>query len=247
MPPRIPTYPVIHVNLAADGSAHVNVAGDHRDYPAGPIDATREQIIRYAVEVAARLGRGVRMTTLDPTGEWKLAVFPDGEVEPLELAPTRGRGRSAPTVKIDVDELAGVTVLRAPSPIPPMPPGPSRTATRVPVAVLRFTTGDVAHITERAILGREPEVAQAAADDGWQQVEVIDTSKTMSRAHAELTWSEDRLLLRDRGSGNGTIVRRPSGDVELRADEPFELRSGDTLIFGPIVSATLTIEMRPAP
>lgn len=247
MPPRIPTYPVIHVNLAADGSAHVNVAGDHRDYPAGPIDATREQIIRYAVDVAARLGRGVRMTTVDPAGQWKLAVFPDGEVEPLEAPPPRGRGRAVPTVRIDVDELAGVTVLRAPPPIPPMPQAPTRTATRVPVAVLRFTTGDVAHVTERAILGREPEVASATADDGWQQVEVIDTSKTMSRAHAELTWSEDRLFLRDRGSGNGTIVRRPAGDVELRPDELFELRSGDTLIFGPVVSATLTIEMRPAP
>lgn len=247
MPPRIPTYPVIHVNVAADGSAHLNVAGDHRDYPAGPIETTREQIIGYAVEVAARLGRGVRMTTVDPTGQWKLAVFPTGEVEPLEPAPARGRGRSAPTVKIDVDELAGVTVLRAPPPIPPMPAAPARTATRAPVAVLRFTTGDVAHVTDRAILGREPESARDAAAEGWQQVEVIDTSKTMSRAHAELTWSDDRLLIRDRGSGNGTTIRRPSGDVELRPDEPFELRSGDTLIFGPIVSATLTIEMRPAP
>ena len=84
MPPRIPTYPVIHVNVAADGSAHVNVAGDHRDYPAGPIDTTREQIIGYAVEGAARLGRGVRMTTVDPAGQWRLAVFPSGEVEPLD-------------------------------------------------------------------------------------------------------------------------------------------------------------------
>lgn len=246
MPARIPTYPVIHVNVAEDGSAHVNVAGDHRDYPAGPIETTREEIISYAVEVAARLGRGVRMTTVDPDGQWKLAVFPSGEVEPLEPPPTRGRGRATPTVKIDVDELAGVTVLRPPPPIPPMPAAPVRTAARAPVAVLRFTTGDVAHITDRAILGREPESARAAAE-GWQQVEVIDTSKTMSRAHAELTWSDNRLLIRDRGSGNGTAVRRPSGDVELRPDEQFELHSGDTLIFGPIVSATVTIEMRPTP
>ncbi len=245
MPPRIPTYPVIHVNLTADGAAHVNVAGDHRDYPPGPIETTREQIIQYAIEVAARLGRGVRMTTVDPDGQWKLAVFPSGEVEPLEPAPTRGRGRSTPTVRIALDEEA-VTVLRAPT-TPPRPTPPTRTAARAPVAVLRFTTGDVARIPERAILGREPEVAHQVAAEGWQQVEVIDTSKTMSRVHAEVLWSGDQLLIRDLGSGNGTAVRRPSGDVELDPATPFELRSGDTLMFGPEVSATVTIEMRPRP
>ncbi|MBX3196390.1 MAG: FHA domain-containing protein [Microbacteriaceae bacterium] len=246
MPPRIPTYPVIHVNLAADGSAHVNVAGDHRDYPPGDPDTTRDQIIQYAVEVATRLGRGVRMTTVDPDGQWKLAVFPSGEVEPLEPAPTRGRGRSIPTVRVPVEEAA-ITLPR-PVVTPPAPPArPRRAAARQPVAVLRFSTGDVARITDRAILGREPETAAGGAVDGWQQVEVIDTTKTMSRAHAELLWNQDRLLLRDLGSGNGTTVRRPAGDVDLDPAEAVEVRSGDTLLFGPEVSATLTIELQSSP
>lgn len=247
MPPGIPTYPVIHVNIAADGAAHVNVAGDHRDFPSAPIEDTREVVIAYAVEVAAKLGRAVRMTTTEPTGQSKLAVFPHGAVELLTPPPTRGRRKPTPTVAIPVDEVRGVTVLSVPPPIPPAPTLPRRTISRAPVATLRFTTGDVAEVTDRAIIGREPEAAREAAAEGWQQIEVRDTTKTMSRVHAELTWSSDRLWLTDRGAANGTIVRRATGDVELRSGEAFELRSGDTLLFGTQVSATLTIDMRSTP
>ena len=247
MQPSVPTYPIIHVNVARDGSAHVNVAGDHRNYPPAPVEQTREQIIRYAVEVATRLGRAVRMTTIDPDGEWRLAVFPSGDVEPLEQKPARGRGRGAPTVKLSVDELAGATVLRPPPAALPAPTLPPRSATGTRVATVRFTIGDIAHITDRAIIGRQPEVAPEAVDESWQQVEVIDTSKTMSRVHAKVTWQEDVLWVRDSGSGNGTIVRRPDGgDIELGSDESFQLHTGDTLILGPVVSATVTIETRVA-
>ena len=66
--PKIPNYPVVHVTVQPDGSAHVNAAGDHQNYPPGSVDATREQVLAYAIAVATRLGRGVRMTTVDPDG-----------------------------------------------------------------------------------------------------------------------------------------------------------------------------------
>lgn len=247
MPPGIPTYPVIHVNIAVDGSAHVNVAGRHLDYPPNRIEDSRSQIAAYAVEYAKGLGRAVRMTTVEPTGESRLAVFPNGDIQLLEPTAKRGRRKPAPTVAIATDQIHDLTVLAPPRPSRPTPPLPHRTAARTPVATFRFTTGDVAHVTDRAIIGREPEAARDAVAESWQQIEVIDTSKTMSRVHAEVTWSGDRLLLTDRGSGNGTTVRRPHGDVKLRSSEPFELRNGDTLIFGPVVSATLTITTRSTP
>ena len=89
--PKIPHSPVVHVTVHPDGSAHVNAAGDHQNYPAGDVDATRERVLVYAIAVATRLGRGVRMTTVDPDGEWKLGVYPDGEVVDLAPAPAKGR------------------------------------------------------------------------------------------------------------------------------------------------------------
>lgn len=56
--PKIPNYPVVHVTVHPDGSAHVNAAGDHQNYPAGDVDATRERVLVYAIAVATRLGRG---------------------------------------------------------------------------------------------------------------------------------------------------------------------------------------------
>ena len=94
--PRIPSYPVVHVTVHRDGSAHVNVAGDHRNYPAGDLQETRAQVTAYAIAVAARLGRGVRMTTSDPDGEWKLGVYPDGEVVDLEEG-SAGHGEVLPS------------------------------------------------------------------------------------------------------------------------------------------------------
>lgn len=99
---KIPSYPVVHVTMQSDGSAHVNVAGKHVDYPAAEVDVTRAQVIAYAIDVAARMGRGVRMTTVDSDGEWKLGVYPDGEVVDLQPVPPKGRGsvkKSAPTLR----------------------------------------------------------------------------------------------------------------------------------------------------
>ncbi|RGE19084.1 FHA domain-containing protein [Leucobacter sp. wl10] len=242
MTPKIPAYPVIHATVAADGSAHVAVAGDHRDYPAGSLEATREHIISYAVEVATRLGRGVRMTTVDPGGRWQLAVFPDGDVQPLEQAASRRRGRGAPTEPIPTMTPVAPAPVVQPQPHPVAPHPVPRA-----VATLRFTTGDVAVVADRAIIGRQPEAAPEEAAAGWQQIEVIDTGKTMSRVHAEVAWNGGRFWLIDRGSGNGTILYPESGARELRAGEPVEVVDGDTIAFGPVVRATVSLRWEATP
>lgn len=246
MPVPVPAYPVIHVTVAADGSAHLNLAGEHRDYPAGDVERTREQIIAYAAQVAAGLGRGVRMSTVDPGGNWQLAVFPDGDVQALEPASTRRRrGRGTPTVRIPAAEPSGTPAPAAahtPAPATPAPPS------RRPVARLKFTTGDVAEVADRAIIGREPESAHETAWAGWQKVAVVDDSKTMSRIHAELRWDAGRLWVSDRASGNGSSVRRADGEsAPLRPGEAVELHDGDTVGFGPVIGATVTISFRNAP
>ena len=100
----IPNYPVINVDVRADGSAHVNVAGRHLDFPAGPVATTRVAVIRYAVDVAIALGRPVRMTSTGRDGTWKLAVHPNGSVSDLtEASSKREQGSAARTSAVAFD------------------------------------------------------------------------------------------------------------------------------------------------
>jgi hypothetical protein len=148
--PKIPSYPVVHVN----------VAGDHRNYPASDLEQTRAQVTAYAVAVATRLGRGVRMTTTDPDGEWTLGVYPDSEVVDLAPVPAKGRpaaksgstsrrtgttARSEPalvreSVTVVIERTNESTVLRPRVTSEVLPP------VGTPVATLRFSTGDTAII-----------------------------------------------------------------------------------------------------
>lgn len=96
----IPHFPVVHGNVYPDGTAHINFAG--HDVPLTPesLDEARAQITSYAVAVARDvLHRPVRLTTVDPDGQWTLAAHPDGRI--TDLAPAarpakRPRRRRAP-------------------------------------------------------------------------------------------------------------------------------------------------------
>ena len=257
--PKIPSYPVVHVTVQPDGSAHVNAAGDHKDYPAGDVDATRDQVLAYAIAVATRLGRGVRMTTTDPDGEWKLGVYPDGEV--VDLAPAPAKGRAATKTSASRPRAAAVLMSEPPA-LPPASPKESPTvvlerstertviAPRVPrqarppgtpVATLKFSTGETAIVGPPAIIGRNPS-AQAADAAGAQLIVVSDRSRTVSRMHADVAWVGGKLTVSDRGAGNGTsITRAVKGQFDLTPGKPYELLDGDLLHIGPDVNCTVAI------
>lgn len=257
--PKIPNYPVVHVTVQADGSAHVNAAGDHQNYPAGDVDETRERVLAYAIAVATRLGRGVRMTTVDPDGEWKLGVYPDGEV--VDLAPTPPKGRTAAKASTP-RQSAGAVLVGEPPALPPAPPKESPTvvlerttertviAPRVPrqprqpgtpVATLKFSTGETAIIGPPAIIGRNPS-AHAADAAGAQLIVVSDRSRTVSRMHADVAWVGGKLTVSDRGAGNGTSITRPAkGQFDLTPGKPYELLDGDLLHIGPDVTCAVAI------
>ena len=253
---KIPSYPVVHVSVHPDGSAHVNAAGDHQNYPAGDLDATRERVLAYAVAVATRLGRGVRMTTVDPAGEWKLGVYPDGEV--VDLAPVAPKGRA---VNKSNGPRAAAPVGAGPA-LPPSPlkgsppvllerarePAPrARDAAaqlpqpRTPVATLKFSTGDSAIIGPPAIIGRNPGAVISDAG-GAQLVIITDHSRTVSRAHADVAWIDGKLTITDRGAGNGTSITRQSASrIDLLPQESIEMLDGDVVHVGTDVTCTVAI------
>lgn len=226
--PKIPSYPIVHATIQPDGSTHLNAAGDHQNYPPGELTQTRERVKAYAIEVATRLGRGVRLTTTDPDGQWRLGVYPDGEV--IDLAPAALKGRAA----IKPNPLRGSNVPRA----------ATATPKASPAATLTFSTGDTVIIGPPALVGRRPE---AGADDprDVQLVTINDIERNVSRTHASIRWVDGRLVVTDRGAGNGTAVARQSDpQQDLEAGKPYELQTGDLVRLGTVVTCRVFIPDR---
>lgn len=201
MDDKIPSFPVIHVTVRLDGSAHVNVTGQHVDYPPADPDVTRAEVTTFAVDFAARLGRAVRMTTVDPDGEWKLGVYPDGAVIDLAPAPAKGRATKAGSPRprpaavavseppaLPKDSTTVVIERTTERAVIPRVPRQARPPAGTPVATLKFSTGDSAIIGPPAVIGRNPS-ARVVDAAGAQLVTVTDPSRTVSRVHADVSWA----------------------------------------------------------
>jgi len=211
----IPNYPVIMVDVRADGSAHVNVAGRHVDYPAGDVTETRTAVIAYAADLARSLNRPVRMTTSGPDSIWKLAVHPNGTVTDLTVENAKLTRR--PRTMLEQRPLGAA----------------------VPIATLTFSTGEVAHIRAATLFGRRP-TAQGGGN-AYELLAVDDGSCTISKTHARVEWRDGELWITDRQSANGTIVNRPGQNpVGLTAGQPYQLIDGDVLRLGDM---TVTVSM----
>lgn len=249
----VPPYPVIHVTVAADGSAHANVAGRHDDFHSAELTDTRQAVIGYAATIAAELRRPVRMKIVDPDGEWNVAVEPNGNViEDPHAAARRARPRKAPTTG------ATPTQQIPRGPVPPIPPAEpvasawaapetpdeyeepdpyTRLAERkrpvVPTARIHASTGESGAFTTTALIGRRPSPEPGEAvelllttDDGTRQV---------SRTHLRLEWDEGALWATDQAAANGTLIERTGAAiVELTPWKPYRLQSGDVAVLGDV-------------
>ena len=109
----VPAWPVADATVHADGTARLTIHGAERPLTAADPGAARAELVRLVRdELAAELGRPVRLRTTDPDGtEGLLAVAPDGVV--TELAPSHEH-RLSPTP--------------APPATPEPPSGPLRVA-----------------------------------------------------------------------------------------------------------------------
>ena len=248
----IPNYPVIMVDVRADGSAHLNVAGRHVDYPAGDVIETRTAVIAYAAGLARSMNRPVRMTTSGPDGTWKLAVHPNRTVTDLAAEGAKPKRRRRTVLTQPSTDAPGTTTtieLRpAPAPAVEQPgfaeatPLAERPAVTLPTATLTFSTGAVARIRGATLLGRRP---SAETDESTDELLAIDDdSRTISKTHARLEWQDGRLWITDRQSANGTIVDRAGQNpVELTAGQSYRLIAGDVVRLGEV---TFTVSMAEA-
>ncbi len=253
----VPAYPVVYVDVALDGSAHVNVAGRHEHFHPAPSDVTRHAITAYATAVAAELHRPLRMQITDPEGKWLVAVHPNGTVTDLADPAEKARRPRKQAVTVPATATtAGRVPITTPAPAvpsaqaarpiapPPTPvdpdlehthlaqrPTPKRSA--APTATLRFSTGDVARVTGAALIGRRP-----ATDDGENVdllVSVDDESRMLSRTHLRIEWHDGALWATDRASSNGTTIERDdAAPLELTPWQPLQLHDQDVAVLGDV-------------
>lgn len=241
----VPNYPVVMVDVRADGSAHVNVAGRHVDYPAGDVTETRAAVTAYAVTLAQSLNRPVRMTTSGPDGTWTLAVHPGGDVTDLsEEAAKPKRRRRTPRRPTAIEPEDTLTIEPTTGHAAPAvdrtdvveisPDAPAADPRRVlPTATLTFSTGAIAQIRATTLIGRRPHLEPG--EDTTELLSIDDDSRTISKTHARLEWVDGQLWITDRYSANGTSAQR-SGEhsVELAAGQSHPLHAGDIVRLGEV-------------
>ncbi len=104
---------------------------------------------------------------------------------------------------------------------------------RPPLGLLVLDDGTTFVLDADCVLGRDPERSEPA-QQGLRPIRIEDSSGGMSRAHAEVRLVDWDVLVIDRGSTNGTHVRRPGQYdwVRAQAGEPVTLVPGAEVMLG---------------
>jgi hypothetical protein len=82
--------------------------------------------------------------------------------------------------------------------------------------VLQFSTGESFTVHGAGLIGRNPQPEPGEFFD--HLVRVLDSGKSVSKTHLEFGQESGAFWLKDRFSGNGTIIREP--DISARRAEP---------------------------
>jgi len=82
--------------------------------------------------------------------------------------------------------------------------------------VLQFSTGESFTVHGTGLIGRNPQPEPGEFFD--HLIRVLDTGKSVSKTHLEFGQDDGAFWLKDRFSGNGTIIREP--DISARRAEP---------------------------
>lgn len=173
------------------------------------------------VPAVPTMPEAVREVTLPP-----LALTPDEAVTTTgALRRTTAEAVSTPRTRppvvedpqLEDDELERTLIVR-------------RSLRRRPHVQLQFSSGSPVVIHDSALIGRQP----AAHPDhpGAQLVPVHDITRSVSKTHCAVTWSDETLAVTDLGSTNGTDIERGEETIALVAGVPGEIREGDKILIG---------------
>lgn len=97
--------------------------------------------------------------------------------------------------------------------------------------VLQFSTGESFTISGNGLVGRNPKPEPAEYFD--HLVRVLDPSRSVSKTHLEFGQEAGVFWIKDRFSGNGSIIREPEGDpVRCQPDRRYRIVRGARVEIG---------------
>ncbi|WP_349898474.1 double zinc ribbon domain-containing protein [Parafrigoribacterium soli] len=97
--------------------------------------------------------------------------------------------------------------------------------------VLQFSTGESFTVYGTGLVGRNPQPEPAEYFD--HIVRVLDPSRSVSKTHLEFGQEAGAFWVKDRFSGNGSIVREPEGDpVRCQPDRRYRVVRGTRVEMG---------------
>lgn len=97
--------------------------------------------------------------------------------------------------------------------------------------VLQFSTGESATVSGTGLIGRSPRPEPGEFFDSL--VRVTDPSRSVSKTHLEFGHEGGEFWIRDRFSGNGTILRGPDSPVvHVVADRRYRVPRGSRVDMG---------------
>lgn len=97
--------------------------------------------------------------------------------------------------------------------------------------VLQFSTGESFTVYGSGLVGRNPHPEPAEYFD--HIVRVLDPSRSVSKTHLEFGQESGAFWIKDRFSGNGSIVREPEGDpVRCQPDRRYRVVRGTRVDIG---------------
>lgn len=97
--------------------------------------------------------------------------------------------------------------------------------------VLQFSTGESFTVFGSGLVGRSPKPEPGEYFD--QLIRIIDSSRSVSKTHLEFGQESGSFWVKDRYSGNGTIVREPESDpLRCRPERRYRLVRGSRVDVG---------------
>ena len=97
--------------------------------------------------------------------------------------------------------------------------------------VLQFSTGESFTVYGSGLVGRSPKPEPGEYFD--QLVRIIDASRSVSKTHLEFGQESGSFWVKDRFSGNGTIIREPEAHpLRCRPDRRYRLVRGSRVDLG---------------
>jgi hypothetical protein len=97
--------------------------------------------------------------------------------------------------------------------------------------IARFSTGETVTLHGTGLLGRNPSPQEGERFD--LLVRIHDPARSVSKTHLEFMVDAGRVWIRDRHSGNGTMLRHPNGTgSRCEAGRRYRVQDGDRVEIG---------------